>query len=828
MSGVRPTGPVRTAGPHSRSARPASEANRGPFGAVCAYVGHPPGTGHGMPSSTGSPAPLSVDVHIPETVGYRIKKALLGPPLVSAALHGEKLSKRTALGVLASDCISSSAYGTEQMLRALVPFIGMAAFTLLLPLTYAILAVLLLLTLSYWDVVTLYTRAGGSYIVARDNFGPRVAQIASVALLIDYIVTVAVQTAAGTDAIASLLHLLWGTNISGWKPVICVGVVGVLFYGNMRGVREAGRAFAVPAYLFMGAMAVVFAVALWRWTADGSLPRADVHAAGALGLGEPGGGLLYGASLFVVLRAFANGGSSLTGLEALSNSVSTFREPQSVNARRTLIAMSAVLAVLVLGIALLAHITHAIPYTNGDPTVIAQEAHLVFGGSVLGRVGLVAVQLATALILYTGANTPFNGFPFLVDFVAEDAFLPKMFRRRGHRLAFSNGIVALAVPAVALLVVTRASVNSLVALYAIGVFTGFTMAGAGLARHHWTHRDARRWSLGVVLNALAAFVSAAVVLIFAITKFTEGAWLVVVLFPLGVWALIRVNRRYREEAQALEQAPATAEFGVRPRSVVLVLVNALDIAVLEAVRYGRTLGADELRAVHFVLDSRHAKILWHRWEASRAADIPLESVECPDRRLARAVLELAAREVEDGASGVTLLLPRRVYPPFLGRLLHGHTTDEIASALGHVPHAVATVVPFDVEAAIKRQSRHAGPEGTPPEKCVSRLLPTRAAPEQEQGVEAVPIAELRWRQRSDVIGRIRSVSPSPEREPPSCEVELYDDTGGITLRFHGRREVAGMEPGRRMRVRGVVGEEGGHFAMSDPAYDLLPDPEDGE
>lgn len=786
----------------------------------------PPGPGGraGVPAVGGPPAPLSVDVHIPETIGYRLKKRLLGPPLVSSRLRGEKLSNPTALGVLASDCISSSAYGTEQMLRALVPYVGVAAFTLLLPVTYAILAVLLLLTLSYWDVVSLYTKAGGSYIVARDNFGPRVAQVASVALLIDYVVTVAVQTAAGTDAIASLLHLMWGADISRWKPEVCVAVVGVLFYGNLRGVREAGRAFALPAYLFIGALAIVFAVALIRWTTHGSLPQADVHAAGAVPLGTSGNGLLYGASLFVVLRAFANGGSSLTGLEALSNSVSTFREPQGRNARKTLVAMSLVLATLVLGISLLAHATHAIPYVDGDPTVIAQEAHLVLGGGVLGRAGLVFVQIATALILYTGANTPFNGFPFLADFVAEDAFLPKMLRKRGHRLAFSNGIILLAVPAVALLLVTRASVDSLVALYAIGVFTGFMMAGAGLTKHHWTHRTGH-WRVGCVVNALAAVVSGTVVLIFAITKFTEGAWLVVVLFPLGVWALIGVNRRYREEAAALEEAPATADFGLRDRSVVVVLVDSLDVAVLQALRYARSLRADDLHAAHFVLDSRHARKLSTRWDASRAADIPLELIECPDRRLARAVVELAAREVADGASGIMLLLPRRTYPPLIGRLLHGRTTDSIASALTRVPHAVATVVPFDVGAAMAHRPE---PDREAAAKCVPRLLPiVDAEPEPVGGpVASVSVAALKWRQHADVVGRIRAVSPSPETARPALEVQLYDDTGGIRLLFHGRRRLAGVEPGRRLRVRGVVGEAEGHLAMSDPTYELLPEDEE--
>ncbi|MBV9024122.1 MAG: APC family permease, partial [Streptomycetaceae bacterium] len=494
-----------------------------------------------------------------DRITYRLKRLLLGPPLITEQLSEEKLSNPLALGVLASDCMSSTAYGSEEMLRILIPVIGVAAFTMLLPLTLAILFVLLLLTLSYRDVVTVYTQAGGSYVVARENFGPNIAQIAAVALLIDYIVTVAVQAAAGTDAIISLAHLVGGgyTGLDNLKTPIDVGVVLILFWGNLRGIREAGRAFAAPAYLFMFAVAMMLVVGLIRYLKYGHLPHANIHAAGALSLGTPSSGLFYGTTLFIVLRAFANGGSSLTGLEAISNSVSAFRHPQGINARRTLIAMSIALAIMVMGVSVLAYFTHAIPYTNGNPTVIAQEAHLLFGTGWIGTLGLVYVQLATALILYTGANTPFNGFPFLASFVAEDQFLPRQLTRRGHRLSFSNGIIVLTALALALLITTGGSVDRLVALYAIGVFTGFTMAGAGLTAYHLRRQEpGRTWKIAV--NATAAAASALIVVIFAITKFTEGAWVVVVLFPLGVWALTRINRQYRAEAAALNEATPTA------------------------------------------------------------------------------------------------------------------------------------------------------------------------------------------------------------------------------------------------------------------------------
>ncbi|WP_406093714.1 APC family permease [Streptomyces sp. NBC_01013] len=643
-----------------------------------------------------------------ERPAYRIKRRLLGRPLTTEHISDEKLDNRTALGVLASDCISSSAYGPEEMLRVLVPVIGAAAFTLLMPVTFAILLVLLLLTLCYSDVVTIYTRAGGSYVVARENFGPNVAQIAAVALLVDYIVTVAVQVSAGTNALISLAHLAGGgfTGLDHLQLPVSVAVIVILAYGNLRGVREAGRLFALPAYLFMAAIGLVLLVSALRGF-TGGLPHADLHAPGVVPLGTPDDGWLYGASLFIVLRSFANGGSSLTGLEAISNGISAFREPQGRNARRTLLTMSVILGVLVLGVSTLAHFTHAVPYTDGTPTVIAQEAHLAFGTGALGTAGLVFVQLATALVLYTGANTPFTGFPHLASFVAEDRFLPRVLTRRGHRLAFSNGIIALTVVSLALLLVTGASVDKLVALYAIGVFTAFTMAGAGLAVYHLRRREPYRRPK-IVLNALAAATSAAVVLIFAITKFTEGAWLVVVIFPLGVWALTRINREYRREAAVLQaiQAPGADRVAFR-HHLVMVLVEALDLATLKALRYAHEMRPDEIRAVHFAIDEGHARRLAARWETTAATSVALELVECPDRRLRHAMEDLAYRSTQDGETWVTVLVPRRTYSNALGKMLHRGTGEKLAKALARLPHVVVTILPFDVSRELRAlEERH--------------------------------------------------------------------------------------------------------------------------
>ena len=349
------------------------------------------------PSDLGTAAtPLAspvVKVDLPETLRYRMKNVLLGPPLVNEKLSDERLGRPSALGVLAPDCISSSAYGSEEMLNQLIPFVGLAAFALVVPITMAILGVLFFVTLSYLDVIKLYTQAGGAYVVAHENFGPKVAQVAAVALLIDYTVTVAVQTAAGTDGLTSAFPVL-----TRWTVEITVAVVLLLLYGNLRGIREAGRFFAFPTYFFIVSLAFVVVSGYIREALGQLHPQAiATHCVVTATTGCPltqthpatGPSWIYGATFIVILRSFANGGSSLTGLEAISNGVATFREPASRHARQTLVVMSSVLAFLVLGVTLIAHWTHAVPYTNGTPTVVSQEVKLVFGHGALRQRGLL-------------------------------------------------------------------------------------------------------------------------------------------------------------------------------------------------------------------------------------------------------------------------------------------------------------------------------------------------------------------------------------------------------------------------------------------------------
>ena len=763
---------------------------------------------------------------MPESLGYRLKCRLLGKPLVTEQLGGERLSTPIAVGVLSCDMISSSAYGTEEILTVLVGAVGLAAFSLVLPLTFAILLILVIVTLSYREVVMVYTKAGGSYVVARDNFGPNVAQFAAVALLIDYILTVAVQTAAGTAGITSAFP-----GLIPYTVPICVAVICLLLWGNLRGIREAGRTFAFPTYFYVAMVGLVVVVGLVKAATSG-LPVLDVHAKGAVGLGHPGGGLLQGASLFIILRAFANGGASLTGLEAISNSVSALRPPEGIRARRVQVITSTVLGTLVLGVSVLAHYTHAIPYTKGSPTVISQIAKAVFGHGAVGQSAFYVVQLATVMILYTGGNTSFNGFPFLASFVAEDRYLPRALAKRGHRLTFSNGIIVLGVAALALIVVTRARLDSLVSLYAIGVFTGFTMAGSGMVKHHLTHRSPG-WRHKAWINGSAAVVSAVVVLIFAVTKFTEGAWVVVVLFPLLMWILIRTHRRYRQEAAILGEGLAERAVTAQPlkRHVVFVLVDRLDLATARAVQYARNQSVDDVRAVHFVLDGAHARDLQDRWVRLGMRNLPLELIECSDRRLVKACVQLAAEAATDGQTEVTVLLPRRAYGQFWGRLLHDRTSERISAAVSRLDHVNATIVPFDVDRELRQHE--AGPGHVPSVAGNgSAAVHGPVSVRQERADDRVPegasgpISTLAARQRARVAGRVRSLTVKPWGDVPTLEVQLGDGQENLTVTFLGRRQIAGLAPGSHIAVEGTVALLRGRLTMVNPEYEFVePNPD---
>lgn len=762
----------------------------------------------------------------PESLGYALKRLVLGKPLINEQLKSEKLSNPVALGVLAPDAISSTAYGTEMILLELLPFAALAAFALLLPITGVILVILILVAASYRQVVMTYTRAGGSYVVARDNFGPRVAQIAAAALLIDYVVTVAVQAAAGTVAVVSAVRALGPYSLE-----ITVTVVLLMCVANLRGLREAGRPFAVPTYCFVVMMTLMIVTGLVREIV-GDIPRYDTANIDGLVPINHADGLVMGATILVLLRAFANGGASLTGVEAISNTVGVFRDPAGVNARKVLTIMASILAFLLAGVAWLAYETHSAPYSAGYPSVLSEIARAVFGDGVLGHVLYFLVQISTAAILFTGANTSFNGFPALANFVAEDRFLPRQLTKRGHRLVFSNGIVILTVLSVGLLILTGGSVEALVPFYAIGVFTGFAMAGYGLSKHHLTQREPG-WRHRLAINLSAGIMSTVVVGIFAVAKFTEGAWLVVVVFPILVFVLMRLNREYRAEAAILENFRTD-----RPELVnythhrVFVLVNSVDLAALEALRYGHGLRADDLVAVHFMTDEAHAERVRERWQHF-GIRVPLRVIDCPDRRLTRAAQDLACdAATDDGRTNVTVLLPRRTYAPFIGRLLHDRTADRIARAISRIPHAAATIVPYDVQARI----REAFPDMM--EERITReveKVQARIASGEQNRVQAyehpdhpqavIAVEGVLAGHGATIEGRVRQVDDLLKEGKRIRAIIVGDDSGEIRVTFGPGYGGDDIQPGQIVRVTGKAHQTGSRpTSIANPAYVIVDDP----
>ena len=518
---------------------------------------------HDVPPVGADPA---AGVALPESRGYRVKKKLLGPPLDTERLAHERLGKPTALAVFASDNLSSSAYATEEILRVAVPAVGVAAFSLVVPITIALLVVLAFLILSYRQTIKAYPTAGGAYIVTRDNFGLLPAQVAGVALLTDYVLTVAVSVAAGTAAVASAVPALVPFQL--WMSI---GFVVLIAAKPARGAG-VGRIFAVPTYFFIVNMVVLLVVGAVKMLSAAFPCRPSTNPASCRSA-APSAGIFYGATLFVVLHAFASGGAAVTGVEAISNGVPAFREPAWKNARSTLVIMGSLLGVMFLGLSMLAvkGARGAVRGRHADRDLADRQARV--RRRPTGHVLFYLLQAGTMLILVLAANTSFADFPRLASFHAGDNFMPRQLTKRGHRLVFSNGIIFLAIAAIVLLIVTDAKVDRLIPLYAIGVFTSFTLSQAGMAKHH-TRLKEDGWRWGLFVNGIGAVLSLLVLVIVAITKFTHGAWVIMLLVPIMVTLLVRLNRQYEAEAEELaHDAPKAVTAPVLRRHVVFVFVD---------------------------------------------------------------------------------------------------------------------------------------------------------------------------------------------------------------------------------------------------------------
>jgi hypothetical protein len=437
------------------------------------------------------------------------------------------------------------------------------------------------------------------------------------------------------------------------------------------------------------------------------------------------------------------------------------------------------------------------------------------------------------LILFAGANTTYSAFPMVVNFVAQDGYLPNWLTKRGHRLNFSNGILVLTAAAMILILVTRASVEHLVAYYALGVFTAFTLSGLGMAKYAKTHKKGA-WKVNYVINGLSGSISLLVVLIFAVVKFNQGAWVVVVITPFLVMAFLRLRKQYTSEQDALNITIQSSRATSMTRHDVTVLIDSFDLATIGAIRYARSLNPRSLSAVHFVIDDRRAEMLSKEWAKNEAcADVPLELIDCPDRRLANAAVDYAIRATAGNDVELTLLLPRRSYSKVLGWLLHDQTAEDIARPISQLERVVATIIPFDVEKIISGQSSWKAPTEKKSESKQEVPVRTQSAftkapvatksnePISHYAENITPIGNITWRKRAHVQGRVNSIKSAPSGSSPLVEVEMWDESGGVTLQFLGRREITGLEVGSQLKAEGMVGENNGQLIILNPSYEII-------
>ncbi len=601
---------------------------------------------------------------------------LLGRPIATEREGEERLSKLKALAVFSSDALSSSAYATEEIMRILV-LAGAGALALTMPVALAIGVVLAIVVLSYRQTIAAYPSGGGSYIVASDNLGPFAGLVAAAALLTDYVLTVAVSVAAGVEALGSAFPGLNDVRIE-----LGVGAVLLLTLGNLRGVRESGTIFAFPTYGFIAALAGLIGIGTWQQL-TGTLAPYHPPAAFIAGTAiEPLGILL-------VLRAFSSGAVALTGVEAISNGVPAFKRPEAPNARITMAAMGLVLGFLFIGVSQLVSVTGVLPDPSEAESVISQLARLIVGGDTPYY---FALQITTALILVLAANTSFADFPRLASILARDRYMPHGFAHRGERLAFSTGIVMLAGLSALLLVHFEGSVSSLIPLYAIGVFTAFTLSEAGMVVH-WRRLRGQGWRRSLVVNGAGAVVTGITTLVIAVTKAPEGAWVVLILIPALVAVLYGVHRHYRNVEDALYVDPAHARLETLD-PLVVVPIGSLDRATLRALSFARALSS-KVVVLHVATDDAAAARIERQLGA--LADTGLEAVivESPFRSFGAPLLSyLDTVDRADPGRPITVVLSEFVPSHWWEYLLHNQNAFRLKIALFFRPNTSVIDVPF--------------------------------------------------------------------------------------------------------------------------------------
>jgi amino acid transporter len=636
-----------------------------------------------------------------------VKRVLVGRPLASHEAEHQRISKVIALAVFSSDAISSTAYATEEIL--FVTAVGASSLdkglSVLVPIGLAVIVLLAIVVTSYRQTIFAYPSGGGSYVVSRENLGEIPSLLAGASLLIDYILTVAVSISAGVAAIISIPAL---RHLERERVPLCLVLVALITVVNLRGVKESGKVFAGPTYLYIATLSLLVVYGLGRVylpSVFGHISTIRFDPERAKHVQEAGGTL----GLFLILKGFSSGAVALTGVEAISNGVPAFRKPEPRNASTTMIWMAITLGSLFFGTAVLAH--HLRPYPSEQETVFSQMGRTVLGNGPI----YVILQVATAAILTLAANTAYADFPRLSSLIAKDGYLPRQFANRGDRLVFSNGVLFLAGFAALLLVVFGGKTNALIALYAVGVFASFTLSQVGMVRHHLRLKEPH-WQIGIAINAVGAVATFVVLLVIGITKFKAGAYIVIIIVPIVMGLFVLVGRHYKRMRRALA---LTESDDVRPRAVnhtVVVLVSRVHRGVLEALQYAKSMRPTHLTAVHVADDDEAADALQAHWD-ELGIDVPLESVHSPYRELVDPVMafldELDTRWDDDT---VSVLIPEFVVDKWYENVLHNQTALALKLALLRRPGTVVISVPYHLRSerdGLRDAPVLRGPAGAP-------------------------------------------------------------------------------------------------------------------
>jgi amino acid transporter len=758
-----------------------------------------------------------------------VKRLLVGRPMQSDRLGHTLLPKRIALPVFASDALSSVAYATEEIL--IVLSVGGIAFFSYTPWVALAVGVLMLVVVaSYRQNVHAYPSGGGDYEVASTNLGQRVGLVVASALMVDYTLTVAVSVSAGVANLASAFPIL-----NAHVTIIAVLTVAVIALMNLRGVRESGTVFAIPTYCFIGAVALTI---IWGVVRLGLGHQLRAESAGYhIAPTRSYTGLLL---VFLLLRAFSSGCTALTGVEAISNGVPAFRKPKSKNAATTLAMLGLIAVSMFFGVTALALASHVhicpsaaacVPHVADQRTVIAQVGRAVFGDT---SPLFYLLQLVTALILVLAANTAFNGFPVLASILSRDGFLPRQLRTRGDRLAFSNGILLLSGFAILLIVVFQASPTRLIQLYIIGVFVSFTCSQTGMIRH-WnrllrttTDRGTRRHMLrSRTINTIGACFTGVVLVIVLISKFASGAWIVVVAMPV-IWLTMRgIFRHYESVAAELEPDGEAPPVTLPASNRAIVLVSKLHLPTLRALAYARATRPTHIEAITVNVDEAETLRLKEEWDRSDIP-VPLTVVASPYREITRPIVQYVKQlRRESPRDIVTVFIPEYVLGHWWEQVLHNQSALRLKTRLLQQRGVVVASVPYQLRSATQAAAAASLPwkAAIPPLRRLTagrdELHAAELQAEIDEGV-ATPIGDCADREVADVAGILRSVTLRPRGPSLTMEADLWDGTGHVTLVWLGRRNIPGIQPGRRIMVRGRVTQIKGERTIYNPVYELQP------